>query len=128
MDFRTLIHDAGFNNDTILAHLGISRSTYRRYCLYGAPRMAIAALEHQAGIAGGWEGLYFRPGEVQTPTGYRVAATQIETYLYARYINREIGWREGYRSKIVYTPAVHIEQPAEALNPELKVFSSSPAP
>lgn len=91
-DFAYLRHRAGFDRSTAAQYLGISLRTLRRYEAYGAPQMAVMALAARAGALPGWEGYFFRPGEVRTPLGDVVMRTEIEQRDYLYYLYWWRGW------------------------------------
>jgi len=83
-DFKELRLKAGFTRIKDLAnYLGKSCKTIRNWEKNGAPKMAIRAIQYQAGIAKGWKSFQFSDnGYVRTPIEDTFSSTEIEQIKY----------------------------------------------
>lgn len=95
--FRDLIIDSWMRHDEIASLFDVHPVTVQRWLKHGAPRPVTLYMEMMSGHAQKWEGFIFKPGEVITPEGIRVTATQLGSLDYQLYLHRTIGYQAGKR-------------------------------
>ena len=112
MQFKRNRLAAKLTQEEAAKYLGVTRRTIINYEKGNAPQAAVIALSWLAGTADAWNGYYFEPEYITTPSGDRINKNVINNMEYYGYLNQLIGQQKPNKQVISQGKAHTVELPA----------------